>query len=77
MTEYFLEKVAPKVPSWQSVRSEKWKYIHYTGESDAFDELYDLQSDPEETENVAGKVSSKGVLHEMKKRLEALLSQYD
>ena len=30
LTEYFLEKVAPQVPAWQAVRTERWKYIRYT-----------------------------------------------
>jgi N-acetylglucosamine-6-sulfatase len=76
LTEYFLEKVAPRVPSWQCVRSERWKYIRYTGEPDSFDELYDIQSDPGELVNLARDASAKGNLHEMKGRLEAMLKQF-
>ena len=30
LTEYFLEKVAPNARPWQSVRTDRWKYIRYT-----------------------------------------------
>ena len=51
LTEYFLEKVAAGVPPWQAVRTERWKYIHYT-ELEGMDELYDLGKDPFEMHNV-------------------------
>ena len=51
LAEYFLEKVAPRAPSWQAVRTARWKYIRYT-EFEGMDELYDLQIDPNETRNL-------------------------
>ncbi len=53
LTEYLVEKVAPQVPAWQAVRTERWKYIHYP-ESVEWDELYDLKADPKEEHNVVG-----------------------
>ena len=46
LTEYFLEKVAARVPPWQSIRTHRWKYIRYGDEPETLNELYDLQADP-------------------------------
>jgi arylsulfatase A-like enzyme len=51
LTEYFLEKPYPRVPTWQAVRTERWKYIHYQDLQD-MDELYDLKADSYEMKNV-------------------------
>lgn len=41
----------PTPPTYRGVRTERWKYVRYaTGER----ELYDLASDPYETQNLAG-----------------------
>ena len=47
LAEFFPEKVNPRVPAWQAVRTDRWKYIHYP-RLDGMDELYDLASDPGE-----------------------------
>jgi N-acetylglucosamine-6-sulfatase len=48
LAEYFLEKVSPRERPWKAVRTERWKYIKYTEETDGPDELYDLDADPRE-----------------------------
>jgi len=48
------------------VRSEKWRYIHY---ADGSEELYDMQKDPEEWDNLAGKPEYAEVIAEHKKWL--------
>ena len=42
------------IPSSEGIRTERWKYIHYTDNAAPFEELYDLKSDPFETHNLAG-----------------------
>jgi arylsulfatase A-like enzyme len=51
LSEYFMEPQAQRVPSWQAVRNERWKYVHFT-ELTGMDELYDLKSDPGEMKNL-------------------------
>jgi N-acetylglucosamine-6-sulfatase len=51
--EYFSDKTMPRIShmGYQAVRTERWKYIHYT-ELEGMDELYDLDKDPFEMHNV-------------------------
>jgi arylsulfatase A-like enzyme len=59
----------------RGVRTAKWKYIHYYAPpfnwKEEF-ELYDLEKDPEERENLANRPKFKTVVAEMKTRLEQL-----
>lgn len=73
LTEYFLEKTAPRVPSWQSLRTDRWKYIHYPG-FDGMDELYDLVSDPGEVTN---RLADPGVRDTLRALQDELKSQLD
>lgn len=49
-----------------AVRSVKWRYIHY---ADDTEELYDMEKDPEEWDNLAGKPEYAEVIAEHKKWL--------
>ncbi|MBV6646327.1 MAG: sulfatase [Cyclobacteriaceae bacterium] len=49
--EYFWERPFPQTPTVHAVRTEKYKYIRYHGIWDN-NELYDLENDPEETNNL-------------------------
>jgi len=72
LAEYFLEKVAPRVPSWKAVRTEQWKYIQYSGETDGLDELYNLQTDPDEEHNLISEPAVKSNLDALQKQLNDL-----
>lgn len=50
----------------KSVRTHHWSYIRF---GDGFEELYDLQADPEEWYNLATKPEHVNALHEMRERL--------
>jgi N-acetylglucosamine-6-sulfatase len=73
LTEYFLEKVAPRVPPWQAVRTERWKYVRYP-ENAGWDELYDLEADPKEERNLVRDPAATERLGEMRKELQRLLA---
>ena len=49
--EYYWERNFPHTPTTHGIRTEKWKYIHYHGIWD-IDELYDLENDPDEMNNL-------------------------
>jgi arylsulfatase A-like enzyme len=69
--EYFVEKVATKVPEWQSVRTTRWKYIRYTKHPN-MDELYDLSADPHEVNNLYGKPGQSNTVDELQTELDKL-----
>jgi N-acetylglucosamine-6-sulfatase len=48
---YFWEKTFPQTPTTFALRGERYKYITYHGVWDT-DELYDLEMDPSETNNI-------------------------
>jgi N-acetylglucosamine-6-sulfatase len=74
LTEYFQEIGFEHIPTWQSVRTDRWKYIHYP-DAPADDELYDLQADPYEMKNriddPAAKPARSELETELKRQLEA------
>jgi len=74
LTEYFQEPNFPRTPTWQAVRTERWKYMRYSG-LDGMDELYDLQADPCEMKNRIGDPAAASALHELKAELTALLAR--
>ncbi|MCI0626111.1 MAG: sulfatase [Acidobacteria bacterium] len=49
--EYFWERNFPMIPSMHAIRGEQYKFIRYHGIWDT-DEMYDLQADPQETQNL-------------------------
>jgi len=49
--EYFWERNYPQTPTLHSLRTDRYKYIHYHGIWDT-DELYDLEKDPLEQNNL-------------------------
>ena len=71
--EYFQEPNFPRIPSWQAVRTDRWKYIHYTNVADA-DELYDLKADPHEMKNLIADAGSADQLKTMQVELERQLN---
>ncbi|MBT7702463.1 MAG: DUF4976 domain-containing protein [Verrucomicrobia bacterium] len=42
-----------KLPNCEGVRTERWKYIHYRGTKPVQEELFDLQADPREMNDLS------------------------
>jgi arylsulfatase A-like enzyme len=69
--EYYEYPDSHKVRPHRGVRTEEWKLIHYYTEPEEF-ELYDLEKDPWEKENLYGKAEHVDRARQLKERLEEL-----
>lgn len=77
--EYNYEKQFPYTPNVRGVRTADWKYMHYPHGDGAPDrhkaELYNLKSDPHETNNLIDDPGCAGKLAELKAELERLMKE--
>lgn len=71
---YYWEKNFPSTPTQFALRGDRFKYITYYGLWDT-DELYDLQSDPNEQNNLIHDPGYRDRAKEMENRLYAMLGQ--
>ena len=74
LVEYYSDTVFERMDhmGYKAIRTDRYKYIRYVDLGD-MDELYDLETDPNEMENVIASSDYADVLEEMKKELDALL----
>ena len=79
--EYNYEKQFPYTPNVRGVRTDRFKYIHYPhgdGSSDRhLPELYDLQTDPEETTNLSSLPAYAAKVEELQSELGRLITAAD
>ncbi len=66
--EYYWERNFPQTPTMHGIRTGRYKYIHYHGIWDV-DELYDLQNDSREMENLIQRPEYQKLVQELNKRL--------
>ena len=73
LIEYYTDQVFPRTLTmeYQAVRTARYKYINYV-ELPGMDELYDLQSDPFELDNLIGTETGRRVLPELQTELARL-----
>jgi N-acetylglucosamine-6-sulfatase len=73
LIEYYSDTVFPRIRNmgYQAVRTESHKYIHYL-ELPGMDELYDLQADPYERENLVGSARASELLPALQAELGRL-----
>lgn len=71
LCEYFEEPAFPRIPSWQAIRTERWKYIRYTN-IDGMDEIYDLASDPGEVRNLISDPATQSALDDCREDMGRL-----
>jgi N-acetylglucosamine-6-sulfatase len=74
VTEYFEEIPFPRIPTWEAIRTERWKYIRYPSLGNGFDELYDLQTDPFELQNQVNSSDLSDIRDMLQRELERLLT---
>jgi len=70
--EYYPEKLSNRVPEWKAIRTERWKYIRYEGSG--LDELYDLDTDPQEIRNRINDPAESATLAGLRSELDRLLA---
>jgi len=74
--EYFQEQGDRfKRPTVLAIRTKNWKYITYPLDSSFTAELYDLQADPGELNNLVGDAKHAETLNQLKAELEKLKQQ--
>jgi len=73
LVEYYTDQVFPRTLTmgYQAVRTERHKYIHYL-ELTGMDELYDLETDPFELNNLLGTEEGKRLLPALEAELTRL-----
>ena len=76
-TEMFYEHhtLPAKIPPSEGVRTERWSYFQWMNEEPLVEELYDLKSDPLETQNLASDERFAKVLIELRVRTAALRAE--
>ncbi len=73
---YYEYPAEHNVKKHYGVRTDRYKLIHFYDDIDAW-ELYDLQNDPAEMNNLYGKAGMEEVTAQMKAELKKLQEQYD
>ena len=63
-----------EMPMWVMIRNGAYKYAHYTGD-EAFEEIYHLENDPDELNNLALSRENKKLLHELRQKAATELRQ--
>jgi len=62
--------------SHYGVRTDRYKLMHFYNDIDKW-ELYDLQADPNELDNLYGRPGYEKITADMMKRLKQLQEEYD
>jgi N-acetylglucosamine-6-sulfatase len=70
---YYWEKNFPQSPTVFSLRGDRYKYITYYGLWDT-DELYDLQADPGESNNLIYSPDHRSMVRDMENKLYAMMA---
>jgi N-acetylglucosamine-6-sulfatase len=72
--EYYWERNFPQTPTVHALREDRYKYMHFHGIWD-IDELYDLQADPKEADNLLARPGHEALAERMSGKLFQLLEE--
>jgi arylsulfatase A-like enzyme len=67
---YEQRSLLSNIPRSQGIRTEKYKYLYYFDAPFGYEELYDLENDPDETNNLAPNSVNKEVLKDLRNRVK-------
>ena len=65
----------PAIAKSEGVIGGRYKYLRYIEREPVYEELYDLQTDPHETRNLAGNVEYRRLLEDLRKRCNVLIEE--
>jgi arylsulfatase A-like enzyme len=65
-----------RIPKWEGVRTERYKYARYFEQEPTFEFLHDLKNDPTELKNLASDPKYKNVLTRMRSKTDNYVKQY-
>lgn len=74
--EYYWERNFPQTPTLHAIRGDRYKYIRYQGVWD-IDELFDLQADPLEANNLIFAPGHEGIVEKLNRQLFEVLESTD
>ncbi len=66
----------PRIPKWEGVRGKRYVYARYFEQDPIFEYLHDLQSDPDQLQNIAGLPAHAATLDTMRQRTDQLRDTY-
>jgi len=72
--EYYWERNFPQTPTVHALREDRYKYAHFHGIWD-IDELYDLKTDPHETDNLLARPGHEDLAAAMSAKLFGILER--
>ncbi len=77
-SDFFCEHLMDnnRIPKWEGVRGERYKYARYFEQDPPFEFLHDLKEDPYELKNYRGDPTYQEVLEQMRKRCFELRDRY-
>ena len=74
--EYYWEYNFPQTPTTFALRTQRFKFIQYHGIWD-IDELYDMEKDPHEQNNLIFSQKHQGLIRDMRANLHEILKSSD
>ncbi|QDT65712.1 sulfatase family protein [Calycomorphotria hydatis] len=78
-SDFFCEHlmVHEKLPKWEGVHGQRYKYARYFDQSPPFEYLHDLEEDPQELRNLVSDPTYSSVLTELRARTDEMKHRYE